>query len=290
MSKAIHILNRHQIDVSKWDAAITKAHTPLIYALSWYLDIVSPGWQAMIYKDYEIVMPLTYNYKMGLKRLLQPQFAQQLGVFSAQPLSAEALKLFIKQLPFCIKTDIHLHNKALDEKSIERNNFVLDLQKPYSEIQKQYSKNTKRNIKRAQENSFEVFNPKNADEIIACFKQTKAQEIKLKPSFYKILKHLIHQADQHNALELVQVNLYNDFAAGIVFTQYLGRYYFLFSSTSAIGKSTSAMPYLIDQIIQEKAQKATQLDFEGSDQEGLARFYAGFGAQNHVYQRVKRVF
>jgi hypothetical protein len=53
----------------------------ILYAFSWWLDAVCPGWEALIEDDYRAVMPLTGNIKLGIHYLYQP-FTQQLGVSS----------------------------------------------------------------------------------------------------------------------------------------------------------------------------------------------------------------
>jgi len=59
----IKYLKHNQIDKQKWDSAIENAQNGLAYALSWYLDIVSPNWDALIFGDYEMVMPLIHKKK-----------------------------------------------------------------------------------------------------------------------------------------------------------------------------------------------------------------------------------
>jgi hypothetical protein len=63
--------------------AIARSFNGIVYAYSWYLDIVSPGWDALVKDDYKSVMPLTWRKKYGIKYLYQPFFTQQLGVFSS---------------------------------------------------------------------------------------------------------------------------------------------------------------------------------------------------------------
>ena len=70
----IKYLKHNQIDKQKWDSAIENARNGLVYVLSWFLDIVSPDWDALVYGDYEVVMPLTYRNKLGVKYLYQPVF------------------------------------------------------------------------------------------------------------------------------------------------------------------------------------------------------------------------
>jgi len=47
------------------------------------------------------------------------------------------------------------------------------------------------------------------------------------------------------------------------------------------------MTLLLDTVIQEFAESTLVLDFEGSNEPGLARFYQGFGSQEVIYYRLE---
>ena len=66
------------------------------------------------------------------------------------------------------------------------------------------------------------------------------------------------------------------------------RIIFLFSGNTVIGKSSGAMSFLIDSVIQENSNKKIILDFEGSNDLGLARYYSSFGSIEHVYLHLKK--
>ena len=93
----IHYLQHNQINLTKWDATIAECGN--IYAYSWYLDVVHPGWNALVEDDYQSVMPITGGKKFGVNYLFQPYFVQQLGVFSKQPLTSEKLSDFLNAIP-----------------------------------------------------------------------------------------------------------------------------------------------------------------------------------------------
>lgn len=59
----IQLLSQNQIDKTKWDICIDQAPNGLIYAYSWYLDTMAKNWDALVYNDYELVMPLTWKKK-----------------------------------------------------------------------------------------------------------------------------------------------------------------------------------------------------------------------------------
>src|ERR1700759_1778470 len=74
----ISYLSHSDIDKLRWDACISHAQYSIIYGYSWYLDMVSPGWDALVDDDYQSVFPLTWKKKFGLYYLSQPNFAQHL--------------------------------------------------------------------------------------------------------------------------------------------------------------------------------------------------------------------
>ena len=49
-----------------------------------FLDLLSPGWSALIGENYEWVLPVIANKKFGVSYLYQPPFTQQLGVYADQ--------------------------------------------------------------------------------------------------------------------------------------------------------------------------------------------------------------
>ena len=63
----IQYFEHKKIDKRKWDATIAECGN--IYAYSWYLDIVHPGWDALVEDDYQVVMPLTGGKKFGVNYL-----------------------------------------------------------------------------------------------------------------------------------------------------------------------------------------------------------------------------
>jgi hypothetical protein len=88
----IRHLKHSEIDLQKWDSCVQNAANALVYAESWYLDIVSPHWEALVADDYEYVMPLPVKRKFGIPFLVQPPLSQQLGVFSLHIIDKSIVK------------------------------------------------------------------------------------------------------------------------------------------------------------------------------------------------------
>ena len=49
----IRILKHTDIDRERWDICIQNAEFETIYPYTWYLELVSPGWEALVLDDYE---------------------------------------------------------------------------------------------------------------------------------------------------------------------------------------------------------------------------------------------
>ncbi len=95
-------LKHEEIDLEKYSTTIINCAWGRIYALPWYLDIVSPNWEALVNEDYSIVMPLPIKRKYRLKYITQPYLCQQLGVYSTLPLGKHIFKEFYDKIPYRI--------------------------------------------------------------------------------------------------------------------------------------------------------------------------------------------
>ena len=91
----IRYLKHSEINKEMWDACVMNSTNGLIYARSWYLDAMSPNWEALVHKDYIAVMPLTVSRKMGVSYLSQPPFSQQLGIIGPLDFNEKVTQRFI---------------------------------------------------------------------------------------------------------------------------------------------------------------------------------------------------
>ncbi len=69
--------------------------------------------------------------------------------------------------------------------------------------------------------------------------------------------------------------------------KFKSRIIFLFSGNSKQGKDSGALFFLLDAVIKMYAKSGFVLDLEGSQNEGLNRFYTGFGALEENYRFLK---
>ena len=278
------ILNRLDIDDAKWNNCIEKS-TSLVYPNSWYLDVVSPAWKAIIYKDYEAVFPLTWRKKIGITYLFQPFFTQQLGLFCIdKSLYSEIISEIILILKSNFKhINIHFNHHFTRELN-QRNNFELPLKNQIEKQKKYYSTQTKRNLKKAIKNDLEIKDNIDYKEIISLFQKSKGTEIdELKNEDYNTLIEICNTVKNNIDIESISVIDKNELISGGIFFKSHNRLTMIMLASNSDGKKVAASTLLIDHIIKKYSKSKLILDFEGSQIESLARFYQGFGSLNRVY-------
>jgi hypothetical protein len=279
------------IDKPGWDDCIIHAVNGNLYAFSWYLDIVSPGWCALVENEYEKVFPLPVSAKAGFNYLMQPYFTQQLGLFYQLLSSEEVLLDFLNAIPSGFKyIDINLNtsNKLTSAPNVtEMTNLELDLISEYTDIASRYQGNLQRNLKKAAQNKLTIAKNARPEDIISLFRANKGQElIHLNDHQYSLIQRIAYESIHKGKGEIWGAyDEFNQLVAGVLWVFSHSKAIFLFSALSANGKKLNAMPFIIDQFIRQNSGKSFTLDFEGSNNEGLARFYSSFGAKKVIYQR-----
>ena len=290
----IRLLKHNEINKRRWDDCINKSFNGNVYALSWYLDIVHPNWNALIENDYERVMPLTNSKKLGLSYMFQPFFVQQLGVFSTSQLSQDDVDNFINAIPqqyLLTQYRLNSYNKVDYDSDIiaKHRNVELDLIYDYQYLYNNYNNNTKRNLAKAEAAGLSINNNINPEIIISLFRNNRGKDVKhWKDKEYNRLLELINTAISQECCFTIGINdLDNNTIAGAVFMHSHDRIIFLFSGSDEAHKDKHALTMLLDNVIREFSETQYTLDFEGSDNDGLARFYKGFGGAEVFYPEVK---
>ncbi|MBL6950299.1 MAG: hypothetical protein ISR57_06615 [Bacteroidales bacterium] len=294
----IHYLKHTQIDKFRWDQCIRKSVNSMVYGFSWYLDLVSPGWDALMEDDYTSVFPLTRKQKLGFRYLAQPFFTQQLGLFTTGHLTQDHVTRFLDSIPAKFKLiEIHLNsmNKVDPEKYevVSRINHELELMYTYEELSRNYSKNTRRNLKKAMDVGIEICRKVSIDELVVLFQMNFGQkEGKLCNRDYLTIKKLIEYSQKRASGILLGAGSQEDqLNAGAFFLKDQNRFILLFAASDLNARQNGSMFLLLDAFIREHANQPLLLDFEGGNDPNLGRFYKSFGARETTYPfiRVSRI-
>ena len=282
-----------EIDKSRWDECIRNSVNRLPYAYSWFLDIVSPGWDSLEMNDYETVFPLTHNRKFGIRYIYQPYFAQQLGVFSREHLTASLVDEFLQSIPGRFSF-IHLHLNSMNKtdngsyQQVPRMNHELDLISSYDILFREYNQNTRRNIRKALDHDITIRRKAEPDELIALFTGNYGQNEKtLKFRHYEMLRTLMNYCLKNTFSITMGAYLPDDtLCAGVFLLRDQDRFIYHFAASDQRARENGAMFLLIDSFLKEHSGQPLILDFEGSNDPNMARFYKGFGARESLFTEV----
>jgi len=284
----IKYVKQKDIDKTKWDNCILNSVNCMIYAMSWYLDIVCENWDALISDDYESVMPLPWKSKLGIKYIYHPFFAQQLGLFFQKHADDQVYE-FLQKIPIAFlryETSINYLNQVKKISLNIRKNHVLSISKNYKELYCAFSENTKRNIKKGEKN-----NPLISENIpLKDFIELKrsANISNLSDSQLNRLSCLLDTLIEKKHAQIIGCLKNDTLIAAAIFVNFKGRIIYLISASNESGKNSRAMFAVVNYIIKKNAGSPKLLDFEGSMIEGIARFFKGFGAIPESYYRVKK--
>ena len=281
-------LKHKEIDKAWWDAQIDACNNALIYAKSWYLDALCPGWEAVVFGENEAFLPLPIKRYFGLFKVsLQPLLSQQLGVFYKSKLpSFSEFKAATKGL---LKIHMNLNHGNFFPGE-ERVNYVLDLSNDYSSILAHYSKDALKNLKKM--NSFEWLEPSFSVAKFNLLVSTYRSQYGAKEGFdakkEKLLKGLLFAAYQNKSLQYYELtdDLNEVLFSGVTLKD-KKRIYYLFAAPTIAGRRASIAHHFIDGLIQRHAGQNLLLDFEGSMIPSVAKFYKKWGSTQEIYRVFK---
>ncbi|MGH2649230.1 MAG: hypothetical protein ACRDE8_16740 [Ginsengibacter sp.] len=280
------------IDKKKWDHCIDSAVNGLIYAYSFYLDLMSKNWDALILGEYEMVMPLTWNKKYTIHYLYQPFFCAQLGIFGGD-ISAEIVEQFLENIPSKFKYwDFYLNRDNLfplpSFPMYERSNYVLSLHNTYESLYEAFAQSHQRNIKRASKQGNIIKKNIPVSDVISL---AKAQTKKFSPitekdySNFSMLYEILKKKKMAVTYGVYSAN--NRLMASCAYVFSHKRAYYILVGNHPESRTSGASHLMIDHFIKEHAGENLVLDFEGSNISSLAFFYKSFGAGLEKYPGIK---
>lgn len=278
-------LKRKEINDLAWNNCIEKSNPSFLQAFSWYLDIICKNWDALVVEEngeYIACFPIPWKKKAGFKYVYPPYFAQQLGLFSNSIIDSKPFLLKIQSDFKWVELYLHFVGTPTGE---EKTNLILPLSENYAAFSNEFTSNHKRNIQKAEKSNVIIKHSPDFNSIIELFKKNRGKTIKnLKKSDYLTFGDCCNVVAEHQKLKIIHaLDQQNKLLAGAVFFIHQNRITFVFSGVSDEGKKTGALFLIINSIVQEFQHSNYILDFEGSENPGIQKFYRGFGAVNQNY-------
>jgi hypothetical protein len=280
-------LKNAEIDKQKWDSCINNCGFGLIYARSFYLDIMSPNWRALVVNDYQFVMPLTCKKKFGISYLYQPAFTQQLGVFGEEIPGDDLIKSFLRKASTFFKfAEINLNYKNnIDDFSKRKTNLILPLPKAFDQIENNFRRDFVKNISK---NQLSYSADHEFTTTIELFKEVKSGKIRLSNNNYIRFCQLCSEIKKRGGLLVRKIHSREGklLSSAILFKDNR-RIYYILSATNLEGRKMEANYFLLYHLIKEFSNQDLIFDFEGSDIQPIQFFFKKFGAIEQPYGFVK---
>jgi hypothetical protein len=289
----ISYLRNNEIDRERWDACLSDIPAVRPYAMSWYLDIMAPGWDALVDDDYLAVFPLPGRKKYGISYIATPVFLQQLGLFSADGDRVSMAEEFISFMPefyrlidLCIGQEAHVPGYTVSP----RYNYEMRLNDPYEKLWISYMSDCRRNINIARRYPQDIITDARPGELIRLFRNyTAGRAGVIRNSDYGRLQRLMEHCTGSGTGRILGVRSpRGKLLWGMFVIETRGRTTMLFTAGSRKSRELRTSYLVIDHLIRSYAGTGQVLDFAGSSVPSIAIFMRSFGGEKTNYWRLYR--
>jgi hypothetical protein len=289
----IRYLGNNEIDRIRWDSCIGSCPGVRPYGYSWYLDIMAPGWSALVEGDYESLFPIPGLKKYGIQYISTPIFLQQLGVYSPDMHTPGIIDRFLDLIPkhfrlidLCVGQEVKHENYKVSV----RTNLELDLSYGYDELWDNYLPHGKKNVKTSMRYKQELVDDIKPEEIIGLFRRGTGRKIKeIKYRNYCRLSDLMNYCLSKGIGRIIGVRGKDSkpcFGIFIIETHGWKTMIFMVNTPESRKKMTGY--YAVNELIRESAGTSIIFDFTGSSMPSIAFFLESFGSKKVPYYRIYR--
>jgi len=304
MQQIRYVCNR-DINRVKWDYCIEHSINTRIYAMTWYLDIVSEQWDCIVYGDYKLVFPVVFKSRYFFKKAYSPLFCQQLGFFTDDIdlindhiLISDMVNCLKRRFKYSVQFSVtseissNIFNALKWGSSLEKRiNIELSLNNNYLALYNAYSLNIKRKLKKNSIQNLSVKETLDVNFFINKFKKHVGLKVKLNQLNYKIISQIMNISIERGIGKLfIVLNKDSTIIASAFIISFQTRDILLFNYSDPQFKRLDAMTFLLDRYIDKNASLNKILDFEGSNLEGVKRFYMSFGGLQTLYYLFSKSF
>ena len=282
-----------EIDREQWDSCISNSAGAKPYAYSWCLDIMAPGWEALVDDDYDSLFPIPSYVRFGVQYAATPPLLQQLGAFSPDKPAEKAIAEFLDYMPEIFKlTDLCVGQKVEHPgyKVIEKSNYELDLSSPYENLLERYTPECRKYISQVAKKRYELTSDISPEELADLCIQNKSSNLRgVKSGDYERLINLIHYCISNGKGRITGVRATRKRVIyGIFQVRMPGSITILLEGNTAGSIEKHIGYFVLNEIIKEASSTAAKLDFAGASDKSSLPKGESFGGINVPYYRIYR--
>jgi len=286
-------LKNQDIKKGLWNDCIDSASNPQIYGLSWYLDVVSPGWEAIVAIDdgkYLVGLPIPIKQRLLFKFISKSYFCQQLGIYFHPSVNKDVIQKVFNYIftlyNYIPSLSFNINNNFLtfEQKNLRRETLythILSLDKPYDKIYKNYKRDKKYRIKKVRKRNIEVVISQDIEPHIQIHKDDTEHRVPgfNADSYYPTLRELFKAIHSNASYELYYAKEKNGtYSASCWFVFYKNQIIYLGNASTQESRNLDGRTFMIDLLIQKYQGSDKVLDFESPSKESIYSYYASFGS------------
>ena len=283
---------KESLDLSRWDELISESAYGLPYGYSWYLSAISNKWGGFVLDNYRAICPIPFkSYMFFKKRIFQPLFCQQLGIYTKETITPATFSALLQEMiQFGAKIHYHFNFSNLEflepKKEITiRQNSILRLNQPYETIKAKYAHGLMSSLKNISVSDFNMEEDLAIESFIQLYKTHQVGKLgDLRRRHFKKLSTLMNELNNRKYLKTILIkNLEEKLLCGAAFQIYQQRIIYFLGFSTALGRKENAMSFLLDHMIQKNVENKRIFDFEGSEIHGVQQFFSRFGISDQKY-------
>jgi len=281
--RKIICIPRSRLDTAWWDAHVEASQNGSVYGLSILLDIVAKKrWMVMWDEESECGIALAYRgwQKFPLK-VGQPLFSRYGGVFYKEEPELRVWEEIQQHFPqTLLGLTTYFSFPALKINGCETRVYqALSMPDGF-----EADAHHRRHLRKADKFNLSMNNAQTDDLVSAFFAGRGKHYAHLNTAARERMLSLLRTLDAGKLGHCLQVND----SDGVVhaygyFVKWRNELTYLHGALCDAGKSSSASYFLMKEAITLLGNGITRLDFGGSNDEGTARFYRGFGGKDVPY-------
>lgn len=292
----IQLVKQADIDRVKWNSCIHYTPGGNIFGYKWYLDAVVKEWDALVEGDYESVFPLIWRpRRFQSHELYEHNLIRSNGLYTVHINSMKRIKAFIEAIPDEYKKVSFSFSEGLKFPkdtgftATEKTNYLLLLNKPYEELEKDYSADLKTTLSTVEEGAL-ILTGNIKPEKIAEFYKTHASAPVSDFDFHALQRIIYNTLHRGWGGASGVLNQEGDLLAADFFIFSHGKIMSLMPAVTPEGRKLGALEYLYDMQVRRSERRPVLLDFNTTQTNAFATSFGATKAPFYSLSKAKKSF
>lgn len=272
----MQLIKQSEINREKWDALVINSPKATIYNQSLFLDALAENWMLLTNDDYSAGLPIPFTIRAGVKGIYTPNFCREFSFIGFANLSdseiTQSIQLLQNEFKFCSLNLVENYFQGQVEQKVFQQ--LSSIQSLNSQAKRSCKKFEKSGLI-LEKTIVDTVLPIVSEELLAKVKSLRKIDL---DRFEQMIYSL--PIDQ---LLVLGVKDENQWLGGLIFIHWKNKLHYIKGGAKELAKNDGAMFAMMNNMINYTVENQLELDFGGSNVEGVQRFNKSFGATDQQY-------